>query len=302
MSPENVQRRPVGRFVEGAVSALTMVAAIVFLASAGGYFFSPVQGTDAPRTGVPVNLTGVDWASNRLTLIIALQTDCVQCEASMPFYRDLIASNRQGAFQPLVVVPHSKTIGESLLTAAGLAVPEVRQADFAKLRIPGTPSLILVDNSGVVRKVWVGRLSPVREDAVFDRLKVKRLFRSPHIAGDSRPEGSVTAKDFSRGWREKVVLDTRPREEFRASHIAGALNIPLEELETRVLHEVPVHREIVVVCDYLPTCPVLMQGEGGTSVCDAAVESIKNKGFRAVQVLDEGLTSLEAFGIPLIRG
>jgi ArsR family transcriptional regulator len=44
-----------------------------------------------------------------------------------------------------------------------------------------------------------------------------------------------------------LVLDVRPVEEFRAGHIAGAVSIPLAELQRRV-GELPADVEIVAYC------------------------------------------------------
>ena len=44
-----------------------------------------------------------------------------------------------------------------------------------------------------------------------------------------------------------TVLDVRPRQEYQAAHIPGALSIPLEELSGR-LSELPLGREIVAYC------------------------------------------------------
>jgi rhodanese-related sulfurtransferase/DNA-binding HxlR family transcriptional regulator len=44
-----------------------------------------------------------------------------------------------------------------------------------------------------------------------------------------------------------VVVDVRPAEEYQAGHIAGAVSIPLEELEQR-LRELPNDRGVVAYC------------------------------------------------------
>ncbi|HSP76714.1 MAG TPA: rhodanese-like domain-containing protein [Cryobacterium sp.] len=44
-----------------------------------------------------------------------------------------------------------------------------------------------------------------------------------------------------------TVLDVRPRQEYRAAHIPGALSIPLEELSDR-LGELPLDRAVVAYC------------------------------------------------------
>lgn len=46
---------------------------------------------------------------------------------------------------------------------------------------------------------------------------------------------------------DHVLIDVRTPEEFGAGHIAGAINIPVQQLEQR-LSEVPSDKEIVVYC------------------------------------------------------
>ncbi|MEU3274450.1 metalloregulator ArsR/SmtB family transcription factor [Saccharomonospora sp. NPDC006951] len=59
----------------------------------------------------------------------------------------------------------------------------------------------------------------------------------------------VSRNDLLRRARndEVVVLDVRPREEYAAGHIPGAVSIPVEELEDR-LADIPADQEIVAYC------------------------------------------------------
>jgi len=50
-----------------------------------------------------------------------------------------------------------------------------------------------------------------------------------------------------KGGEPLVVVDVRPAEEYAAAHVAGAVSIPLPELERR-LRELPRDREIVAYC------------------------------------------------------
>jgi rhodanese-related sulfurtransferase/DNA-binding transcriptional ArsR family regulator len=68
-----------------------------------------------------------------------------------------------------------------------------------------------------------------------------------------------------------VVLDVRPTEEYDAAHVAGALSIPLKELERR-LGELPRDRQIVAYC------------RGRYCVLAVnAVETLRRHGFDAVR-------------------
>lgn len=74
---------------------------------------------------------------------------------------------------------------------------------------------------------------------------------------------------------EVTVLDVRPEPEYREGHIAGALNVPVEELEEK-LDELPKDREVVAYCRG-PFCVF----------ADDAVELLRRKGYDAKR-LDEG--------------
>ncbi len=86
-----------------------------------------------------------------------------------------------------------------------------------------------------------------------------------------------------------VVLDVRPEEEFLAGHIAGAISIPLKDLEHR-LSELPRDQEIVAYCRG-PYCILAIQ----------AVEVLRGKGFHAVR-LEEGIQDWGIMGLPVAVG
>ena len=88
---------------------------------------------------------------------------------------------------------------------------------------------------------------------------------------------------------EVTVLDVRPVEEYRAGHIAGAISIPLDELERR-LTELPHDQEIVAYCRG-PYCVLAIR----------AVEVLRAKGFRAAR-LEDGLPDWRAGGFAVAVG
>ena len=88
---------------------------------------------------------------------------------------------------------------------------------------------------------------------------------------------------------EVTVLDVRPREEFEAGHIPGALSVPLEELEWR-LSELPQEREIVAYCRG-PYCVLSVE----------AVELLKERGFTAVR-MEDGVPEWRAHNWPVTTG
>ena len=83
-----------------------------------------------------------------------------------------------------------------------------------------------------------------------------------------------------------VVLDVRPAVEYASGHIAGALSIPLEELETH-LSRIPPEREIVAYCRG-PYCVLAAE----------AVTLLRRSGRKAVR-LSEGYPEWRDAGFPV---
>ncbi len=81
----------------------------------------------------------------------------------------------------------------------------------------------------------------------------------------------------------------RPPEEFRAGHIAGALSVPLAELEGRLV-ELPADREVVAYCRG-PYCLMALD----------SVETLRACGFSATR-LDDDVLEWRARGLEVAVG
>ncbi|WP_028777109.1 ArsR/SmtB family transcription factor [Shimazuella kribbensis] len=73
-----------------------------------------------------------------------------------------------------------------------------------------------------------------------------------------------------------ILLDVRPKDEFEAGHIAGAISVPIKELD-HYLQNLPQHVEVAAYCRG-PYCVYTAQ----------AVEKIQREGFKAYR-LEEGV-------------
>jgi rhodanese-related sulfurtransferase len=101
----------------------------------------------------------------------------------------------------------------------------------------------------------------------------------------------VSGEELLRRVRKKevLVLDVRPVEEFRASHIPGARSIPVSELKRRV-SELPRNRTIVAYCRG-PHCVMAIE----------AVELMRKHGLRAMR-MEQGVMDWRMRGWPLHTG
>jgi rhodanese-related sulfurtransferase len=88
---------------------------------------------------------------------------------------------------------------------------------------------------------------------------------------------------------DAVVIDLRPVEEYEAAHIAGAISIPLAELEAH-LAELPAGVEVVAYCRG-PYCALAPQG----------VALLRRFGRRARR-LEDGFPEWRLAGLPVATG
>jgi DNA-binding transcriptional ArsR family regulator len=118
---------------------------------------------------------------------------------------------------------------------------------------------------------------------------LERLIRD-YFGDRSNPE-PVRMKDLLDRVRshDVIILDARPANEFEAGHIAGAISIPIDELQKR-LRALPTGKEFVAYCRG-PYCVY----------ADRAVELLHASRRRARRLL-EGFPEWQAAGFPVARG
>ncbi len=83
-----------------------------------------------------------------------------------------------------------------------------------------------------------------------------------------------------------TVLDVRPKDEFEIEHLPGAVNIPLDQLESR-LSEIDNAQEVVAYCRG-PYCVLSFE----------AVAALRQHGIKARR-LENGLPEWRAAGLPV---
>jgi rhodanese-related sulfurtransferase/DNA-binding transcriptional ArsR family regulator len=139
------------------------------------------------------------------------------------------------------------------------------------------------------------------DPAVFDLSRAIRTVAEHKLAdlerlvrdhfGDRSDAEPVEMDELLKRLRSKnvVVLDTRPPNEYAAGHIAGALSVPVDDLQKQ-LRQLPKEREYVAYCRG-PYCVY----------ADRAVEILTSHGRRARR-LREGFPEWRAAGLPIESG
>jgi hypothetical protein len=123
--------------------------------------------------GVDGRALRVDWKRNRRTLLLAISTTCHFCKDSVPFYQKLSAAEKD--VKMVAVLPQPVAEAQQYLGSAGVRVDEVRQVPLNTLGVRGTPTLLLVNDVGIVTDVWVGKLPPDQEAQVLTALQKKTV-------------------------------------------------------------------------------------------------------------------------------
>ena len=174
-------------------------------------------------------------------------------------------------------------------------------ATLAKLSVANTSQhLQLLRQSGLVTsrkeglKVYyslsgddvIALLDSVREVAERHISDVDKIVNTYLTSKDSLD--AIPAEKLLEMAKEDLVtvLDVRPKEEFEAGHVQGAINVPIEELESHLKNLDP-KQEIVAYCRG-PHCILAFD----------AVAQLRDKGFKARR-LEDGYPEWRIAGLPV---
>ena len=163
--------------------------------------------------------------------------------------------------------------------------------------------LRILENARLVEARKEGRFAIYRlaDPLVADFLRAYRLLGEDRLAeiqrlrerffGGGQDVYGVDRESLLRRVQagEAVVIDVRPSNEYDTAHIAGAMSVPLQQLEER-LEELPRDKNIVAYCRG-PYCVLASE----------AVELLGARGFHAFR-LEDSVHDWRARGFPIETG
>jgi rhodanese-related sulfurtransferase/DNA-binding transcriptional ArsR family regulator len=191
----------------------------------------------------------------------------------------------------LELLAQSERSVESLATETGMSIASASQ-HLQALRMGG-----LVES----RKEGLFVHYRLAHSSVYELSKSIRIVAEHRLAeverivrdyfGDRSPAEAVGMQELLERARsgQVVIVDTRPVGEFTSGHIAGAVSIPIDELQER-LAKLPKRKEFVAYCRG-PYC----------AYADRAVELLRASGRRARRLAD-GFPEWQASGLPVQTG
>lgn len=157
----------------------------------------------------------------------------------------------------------------------------LRQAGMVSSRKEGLKVFYRLSGDDVLTLLDTLRTVAERHIADIDKLVTSFLTVKDNLESIPREELLERIKDDL-----VTVLDVRPTEEYAAGHVAGAVNIPLNELE-EYLKQLDTKQEIVAYCRG-PHCILAFD----------AVAKLREKGLKARR-LQDGFPEWKLAGLPI---
>lgn len=153
--------------------AIIVLAVILSGILAQKFFFKPSTGNaELIKAGEKISLADLDSSQSEKSIFVALNPNCPFCTESAPFYRSIkesITQNREirlvGLFSPEVT--NEKDYVEKL----GVGFDAIKKVSFDTLKIPSTPTVLVIGKDGTVLSVWRGKLPSEKEQEFLSQLK-----------------------------------------------------------------------------------------------------------------------------------
>ena len=161
--------------------AAQVVIAIAVVIAAGvlvkrNVWPGPASGRIASiSTGERLSIPNIDWAQNKKSLVFFLKKDCPYCTSSASLYRQLVADATRRNVKCVAVFPNSPEEARKYLQYLELPIDNVYTGPLGPSKISGTPTVVFVDEGGIVKSVWIGAQTDREQEM---RNKLLALFDS----------------------------------------------------------------------------------------------------------------------------
>lgn len=318
----------ISKTLERCLNLLTVVflvfiayTATTYFGASATYANAPVQERKLEHISLAPILPGVRWASADHTAVLVLRSDCHYCQQSVPFHRQLVnwSNAHPGKLQIIAVFAEPMMQARGALKLEKLDIPKVEIASMTSAKVYGTPALLVADRHGILESKYDGALSPEKQRDAIASLGIPRGAIQSNQDSSSPEKTSPSPSSIAEGLASSLVnaketalaatagsgvtfLDIRSRKDFAKSHIAGAVNIPRDELEARLTHEVDPTKPLLIYCTYYSKCEDDYRNKGVLTGCSVALFSVKSAGYDGARLITEDLEKLEGAGLPIWNG
>ena len=169
MADERTQK--VTKKIEMAANVAIVIVALAAIGMvARNFWVRPVQPHHNIATGTKLDLKGEHWQPGLKNVVLVLSTTCRYCTESAGFYRELYQECKKQHIRVVAVLPQPVNDAQAYLKGELVEVDEIRQASLSDLQVRGTPTLLIIDDKGLVKNAWTGKLPDSVEKEVLAKL------------------------------------------------------------------------------------------------------------------------------------
>ena len=122
-------------------------------------------------------LGGFDYAASPQTLMLIVSSSCHFCTQSMPFYKSLTHSH-DSATRVVFVGREEEDVLRRYVASNGINDAIVQRLSGDNWHIRGTPTAILCDSGGRVKKQWIGKPTSAAEAEIRESVTGEKVPRS----------------------------------------------------------------------------------------------------------------------------
>jgi hypothetical protein len=160
----------IARKLEVAANVCIVIVALVAVGLVARNYWLKRSEPKPVAAGEHFALKNVNWQESGNTVVFGISTTCHFCTESAPFYRELVQKCAAQRVRTIAVLPQPVDVSKAYLANEGVVVNEIRQEALPDLKIRGTPTLVLIDSKGIVKGVWIGKLSPDAEKELLAKV------------------------------------------------------------------------------------------------------------------------------------
>lgn len=260
------------------VASAIVVAGVRIFGHHHGWNDTPESSTKKDKLEVGGRLADLSGHGKR-GLILVTSPTCRWCLQSVGFHRRLIEEATRRGLWVRVLVQDSES-AKDLLNDLGATAETIQHWSAFEKRFSGTPTVAFVDESGIIRGTWVGKLPNKVEEGVFLWFASEKWPLDQKLFGYVDDLGVPQFSEEELGkqrMREQVqVIDIRERQQ--ATLRGTSIVMPTDEIQVRASFELSPSSLQVVDCRAVPE-----------TKCRSAIVLLKKGGFKTA-ILGAGIS------------
>jgi hypothetical protein len=111
----------------------------------------------------------INLPRSQSAILVALDTNCSSCEESLPLVKSLVSAkvDAQSSVYGIAVFPNSRADVDTFLQRHQLQIDSVTDSDLVALGVSSTPTVVLIDETGIIRDFWIGRMPPHTQEQLI---------------------------------------------------------------------------------------------------------------------------------------